>query len=73
MITLDSGDEVVLEHFDVPVTDALDGLSTDQFYCPGCIVRLRVDTDDPTGFGLDDEVAAKFSNSPGYLVDAGIK
>ena len=70
LITLDSGGEVVLEHFDVPVTDALDGLSTDQFYCPGCIVRLRVDTDDPTGFGLDDEVAAKFSNSPGYLVDA---
>ncbi len=70
LITLDSGGEVVLEHFDVPVSNSLNGVSIDQFFCPGCIVRVAVDTDNPIGFGLDDEVAAKFANSPGYLVDA---
>ncbi len=69
LIALDSGGEVVLEHFDVPLTDALDDVSTDQFYCPGCIVRLGIDTDHPIGFGLEPEVAAKFANSPGYVVD----
>ena len=69
LITLDSGGDIVLEHFDVPVTNALGSVSREEFYCPGCIVRLGVDTDQPIGFGLDDEVAAKFSNSPGYVVD----
>jgi hypothetical protein len=32
-------------------------------------LRPSVDTDNPIGFGLDSEVAAKFANSPGYVVD----
>ena len=69
LITLDSGGEVVLEYFDVAVSNSLDGVTRDQFFCPGCIVRVAVDTENPIGFGLDSEVAAKFANSPGYVVD----
>jgi hypothetical protein len=69
LVTLDSGGQVVLEHFDVPVSDAVADVPTSDFFGPGVILRVNVDPEHPVAYGLPTEVAAKFSHSPAYAVD----
>jgi hypothetical protein len=66
LLTLDSGGEVVLEHFGVPVRNVLKDVKEQEFFCPGSIVRLKVDVRHPLGYGVPAEVAAKFVRSPAY-------
>src|SRR6185369_8181939 len=39
----------------IPVQDALAGLSREQFYVPGSLLRTAVDTTNPLAFGMGPE------------------
>ncbi|MGH7546492.1 MAG: M14 family zinc carboxypeptidase, partial [Gemmatimonadota bacterium] len=52
LIAFNEASGLVLEHFDVPVRDALDGLSRGDFYAPGSILRIHVDASHPLGRGM---------------------
>lgn len=66
LVTLDQGDQVVLEHFDVPVRDALQGVSSLDFFAPSSLFRLEVDDGHPLSDGTPGEVAAKWANGRAY-------
>jgi hypothetical protein len=66
LVTLDRGDEVVLEHFGVPIRDALDGVSDREFFAPSSLFRLEVDPNHPLADGTAAEVAAKWANGRAY-------
>ncbi len=66
LITLDSAGEAAIEKFGAPVKDALKGIPGKDFYCPGSILALHIDTHHPIGYGLPETVAAKFVQSPAY-------
>jgi hypothetical protein len=68
LVALDNANDFLLEHFDVPVENALDGLGREDFYIPGSLVRLTVDADDPVGFGMPTETAAFFQSSRAFEV-----
>ncbi|MGH7562934.1 MAG: M14 family zinc carboxypeptidase [Gemmatimonadota bacterium] len=57
LIAFDSSIEYVVDEFNVPVRNALAGVSRDDFDAPGTLLRVHVDSTHPLGHGLPDEVA----------------
>jgi hypothetical protein len=70
----------------VPVTNALGDISSSrrrgegrealgpssaEFYCPGAILRVKVDTTSPIAAGLDDPGIVWFEESPAFEVKGG--
>ncbi|MBY0373459.1 MAG: hypothetical protein K2Q23_05655, partial [Bryobacteraceae bacterium] len=78
LITLGSASLVPMEEFPLPLTNALKGLTPDQFNCPGSILRVFVDNTHPVAYGMRDQANAVFYNdlafapAPG-LGDAAVK
>ncbi|MDP2955046.1 MAG: M14 family metallopeptidase [Longimicrobiales bacterium] len=66
LVTLDQGDQVVLEHFGVPVRDALQGVGGRDFFAPASLFRLEVDGGHPLADGTADTVAAKWASGRAY-------
>jgi hypothetical protein len=60
LVTLAQAGDLVLDEFDVPVRDAVEGLSGDGFWAPGSTLRVRLDTDDPLAYGLPQDALATF-------------
>lgn len=56
----------MLERFDVPVRNALEGLGSDEFFAPSSLFRVELDGDHPLAMGSPDEVAAKWSSGRAY-------
>ncbi len=61
LVTLDRADQLVLEHFDVPVENATDGISRNDLFQPASIYRLDLDEDHDLTRGSASSVAAKWS------------
>jgi hypothetical protein len=66
LVTLDRADALVLEHFDVPVRNALEGLGSDELFAPASLFRVELDGDHPLAMGSPDEVAAKWASGRAY-------
>jgi hypothetical protein len=62
LITLGSSADLVIEEFNVPVSNAL-AKAGDAFECPGSILHLQVDPSHPVGYGMPPSVPA-FVNEP---------
>jgi hypothetical protein len=71
LVCLDSSAQLAIDALKLPVRDVARGLPPEQFFCPGSIVRLDVDTSLPLGFGMLEKNAAFFSFSSAYDVTAG--
>jgi hypothetical protein len=76
----------IAQHLGLPVSNALaetrDGrdvpLSPDQYFVPGSVLRARVDTSAPLGYGFREDVDVFFDNSPVFKLapgaaDAGVR
>ena len=66
LITLDRADELVMEHFGVPVRNALQGVGQPDFYLPSSLLRVELDGEHPLTLGSPDEVAAKWAGGRAY-------
>jgi hypothetical protein len=54
-------------------TDALDGVPSKEFYCPGSILEVAVDTSNPIAFGSSATVPIFFETGPAFKVSGGVK
>jgi hypothetical protein len=70
LVCLDGSAQLAIDALTLPVKDVTRGLPADQFFCPGSLVRLDVDTAQPLGFGMLEKNAAFFSFSSAYDVPA---
>jgi hypothetical protein len=61
LICFDDSCEVVIKKFGLPLRNVLSGLARNQFYNPGSIVKLKVDTSHPYAKGMLEE-------TPGYFI-----
>ncbi|MDQ6785299.1 MAG: M14 family metallopeptidase [Acidobacteriota bacterium] len=68
LICFDAGCELVIKRFGLPIKDVLNGLKRSEFYNPGSIVRLDVDTTNPLAKNLRRDTAAYFINSSAYEI-----
>jgi hypothetical protein len=58
LVALRSACRLVIDNFDVPVYEDLKGVSDNEFFCPGSLLKLEVDNKQPVGFGMPDATAA---------------
>ncbi len=66
LIALDAACDLAIEQLYLPVTNALAGLKAEQFYAPGALFRIIVDTTHPLGWGFERDVAALYLNGPAF-------
>jgi hypothetical protein len=63
LVLMDQSVELALEAFALPVKNSLRGLKSEQFSCPGSLLRILVDTRHPIAYGMPTEASAVFINS----------
>ena len=68
LVLMDSSSQFATDLLKVPVRNVLDGLKRDEFFCPGSLLRIRVDPSHPLGYGFPEEAAAYFVHSQAYEV-----
>jgi hypothetical protein len=68
LICFDDSCEMVINRFKVPMKNVLGGLKRSEFYNPGSIVQLEVETKNPLAKNLKKENAAYFINSAAYEI-----
>jgi len=73
LICFDDSCEMVIKRFGLPIKNVLAGLKRSEFYNPGSIVALDVDTSDPIAKGLRKDTAAYFSSSSAFEIAADAK
>ena len=55
----------------MPVRDLKRGLSRDQHFAPGTILKIEVDTTHPIGYGMAAETYGFYNNSPFFALVEG--
>jgi hypothetical protein len=58
LVALASACDFVVDEFNVPVVNTLAKTKSDEFNCPGSLLRAYVDTSHPVTYGLTNEIAA---------------
>src|SRR6185369_11652187 len=51
IITLNEASQFAIDHLGVPVRNVLEGVPAKDFYCPGSILKIKVDTSSPIARG----------------------
>ena len=71
LVMMGNSTEFAIQKWPIPVRNLKPGLTRDQHFAPGTIVRVQVDTASPLGYGLPAETFGFYNNSPFYEVGAG--
>lgn len=71
LICFDASCSLAIKQLNLPLRNVLDGVPSSEFYCPGSVVSIEVDTSQPLGRGLMPNTDAYFINSSAFeLTDA---
>jgi len=73
LICFDDSCELVIKRFGLPMKNVVAGMKRSEFYNPGSVVKLEVDTKQPLAKGLPEETSAYFTTSSAFEVSDGAK
>ncbi|MBC7930903.1 MAG: peptidase M14, partial [Rubrivivax sp.] len=68
LVCWDDSTDFAIKRFDLPVRNALEGLKPTEFYCPGSVLRVEVETSHPLARGLAPQTDVYFVNSAAFEV-----
>jgi hypothetical protein len=68
IVTLNKASQVYAKKGSGSVSNVLQGVKNTEFYVPGSILQVAVDTSNPIGFGSTPTVPVFFENSPSFKV-----
>jgi hypothetical protein len=68
LVCLNRASDFAIEQFKLPLRDVTAGLDRTQFYAPGSILRIELDTSHPIAQGMARESIAWVENSPVFEV-----
>ncbi|MDQ3920283.1 MAG: peptidase M14, partial [Acidobacteriota bacterium] len=68
LVCWDESTDFAIKRLGLPVRNVLEGLKPSDFYCPGSILRVEVDTSHPLARGLTRLADAYFVNSAAFEV-----
>ena len=68
LVCLNRASDFAIEQFKLPIRDVVAGLARTQFYVPGSILRLELDTTHPVADGMPKESIAWAEDSPVFEV-----
>jgi hypothetical protein len=71
MITMGNACDLAIEKFPIPVRDLKRGLTRDQHFAPGAILRIEVDAQHPLGYGIAPNTYGFYINSPFFQLVEG--
>ena len=71
LVTLGAASDFAIQYFPVPVRNLKRGLSRDEHFAPGTILRIEVDTKHPIGYGMAASTYGFYNNSPFFSVVEG--
>jgi hypothetical protein len=71
LVTLGASCDLAIENWPLPVRNLKRGLTRDQHYAPGTIVRLQVDASSPLAYGVAADTTGFYNNSPFFGVADG--
>ena len=66
LVCFDDSCAMVIKRFGLPMKNVVEGVRRNEFYNPGSIVKLRVDTKHPLARGFLEETPAYFSTSSAF-------
>jgi len=66
LVCFDQSCGPLIAHLKLPLRNALEGLRSSDFYCPGSILRIDVDTSHPIARSMSKETDAYFINSSAF-------
>lgn len=71
LVFLNDSADYALEHLGLDAKNVLQGLSNKEFYSPGSLLNVNVDTNHPLMFGLPKQIAIWSEGSPAFEVPKG--
>jgi hypothetical protein len=66
VVALDSSSDYLIDLFELPVANVLDGVPQTRFNCPGSSLRVLTDTGNPLTWGMRPEEVVYFADSPAF-------
>jgi len=71
LVTFGEAGSFAIERFDLPIRDVTAGLPFKQFWCPGCTLKITVDTANKLGYGMPHEAPATWlAGSQAYEIQS---
>ena len=67
LICFDAATELAIKRFKLPLHNVLENVKSSEFYAPGSILRIDVDTSHPIARGLPPHMDAYFINSSAFV------
>ena len=72
LIMMGNACDLAIERLSIPVRNGKRGLSRDQHFSAGAILRIKVDTADPLGYGMAPDTYGFYVNNPFFSVSEGV-
>ena len=66
LVCIDESANLPIDHFNIPVHNLVRGLPSSEFYCPGSVLRLHMDTSHPLGYGMPEWYSGYFAGSQAF-------
>ncbi len=73
LVTLDEATEFAAKQFALPVTNTLEGVRPQDFYVPGSLLKVVLDTDNPIAYGMPREATVFFNQNAAFNVSGSAK
>ncbi len=71
LVAFDGATDVPIRYFGIPISNALEGVRNTEFYCPGSLLRMSIDSRSPIATGMPAEQAAFFVNGRAFAIEHG--
>ncbi len=68
LVCIDGACNFPIDHFRIPVRNALRSKEAKEFFCPGSVLRVWVDRQHPVGYGMPEWASAYFTRSLAFEV-----
>ncbi|RKY89232.1 peptidase M14 family protein [candidate division KSB1 bacterium] len=68
LLLFNRASELAIEKMELPVSNILKGVSSDEFFCPGSTLHIKLDKSNPITYGMPENALALFWNSPTFYV-----
>ena len=69
LVAVSRAGQLPIEKFGLQITDVTVGLPASTFYCPGSMLRIRVDNAHRLGYGMPDQALAMHRYGPVYSIN----
>jgi hypothetical protein len=66
LVLIDRSTNLAIDHFNVPVRNVVRDRPSEEFFCPGSILRASLDTSHPLAWGMPEWVSAYFARSQAF-------